>query len=93
MTATSPAWLANPTDVSEAKKKLDQHTYETVQWHFHESTGSPFWLGKKAELGFDPLNEIKTFDDLKKFPIFEDELLRGGPVERWIPKGLAGKPT
>ena len=93
MTATSPAWLANPTDVSEAKKKLDQHTYETVQWHFHESTGSPFWLGKKAELGFDPLKEINTFDDLKKFPIFEDELLRGGPVERWIPKGLAGKPT
>lgn len=93
MTATSPAWVANPTDVSEAKKKLDQHTYETVQWHFHESTGSPFWLGKKAELGFDPLKEIKTFDDLKKFPIFEDELLRGGPVERWIPKGLAGKPT
>lgn len=93
MTATSPAWLANPTDVSEAKKKLDQHTYETVQWHFHESTGSPFWLGKKAELGFDPLKEIKTFDDLKKFPMFEDEWLRGGPVERWIPKGLAGKPT
>ena len=93
MTATSPAGLANPTDVSEAKKKLDQPTYETVQWHFHESTGSPFWLGKKAELGFDPLKEIKTFDDLKKFPIFEDELLRGGPVERWIPKGLAGKPT
>ena len=93
MTATSPAWLANPNDVSEAKKKLDQHTYEPVQWHFHESTGSPFWLGKKAELGFDPLKEIKTFDDLKKFPIFEDELLRGGPVERWIPKGLAGKPT
>jgi phenylacetate-coenzyme A ligase PaaK-like adenylate-forming protein len=93
MTATLPAWLANPTDVSEAKKKLDQHTYETVQWHFHESTGSPFWLGKKAELGFDPLKEIKTFDDLKKFPIFEDESLRGGPVERWIPKGLAGKPT
>ena len=93
MTATTPAWLANPPDVSEAKKKPDQHTYETVQWHFHESTGSPFWLGKKAELGFDPLKEIKTFDDLKKFPIFEDELLRGGPVERWIPKGLAGKPT
>jgi len=93
MTATSPAWLANPTDVSEAKKKLDQHTFETVQWHFHESTGSPFWLGKKAELGFDPLKEIKTFDDLKKFPMFEDEWLRGGPVERWIPKGLAGKPT
>jgi len=36
---------------------------------------------------------VKTFDDLKKFPIFEDDWLRGGPVNRWIPKGLAGKPT
>lgn len=93
MTGTSPAWLASPSDVSEAKQRLDAHTVETVQWHFHESTGSPFWLGKKAELKFDPLNEIKCFDDLKKFPMFEDEWLRGGPVERWIPKGLAGKPT
>jgi hypothetical protein len=93
MTGTSPAWLASPSDVSEAKQRLDAHTVETVQWHFHESTGSPFWLGKKSELKFDPLKEIKCFDDLKKFPMFEDEWLRGGPVERWIPKGLAGKPT
>jgi len=93
MTGTSPAWLASPSDVSEAKQRLDAHTVETVQWHFHESTGSPFWLEKKSELKFDPLKEIKCFDDLKKFPMFEDEWLRGGPVERWIPKGLAGKPT
>jgi phenylacetate-coenzyme A ligase PaaK-like adenylate-forming protein len=76
-----------------AKKALDQHAYETVQWHFHESTGSPFWLGKKSSLKFDPLTEVKCFDDLKKFPIFEDDWLRGGPVNRWIPKGLAGRPT
>ncbi|MGV3483733.1 MAG: hypothetical protein ACO1RT_04890 [Planctomycetaceae bacterium] len=78
---------------SAAKSKLDAHTVETVQWHFHESTGSPFWLEKKAELKFDPLKEIKCFDDLKKFPLFEDDWLRGGPVRRWIPKGHAGKPT
>ena len=93
MSVSTPAWLASPSDITEARKKLDQHTHETVQWHFHDSTGSPFWLAKKAELKFDPLKEIKTFDDLKKFPMFEDEWLRGGPVERWIPKGLAGKPT
>ena len=77
----------------DAREKLDAHAVETVQWHFHESTGSPFWLGKKGELNFDPLAEVKCFDDLKKFPLFEDEWLRGGPIERWIPKGLAGKPT
>ncbi len=63
---------------AKAKEILDQHTYENVQWHFHESTGSPFWLEKKKELKFDPLKEVKNFDDLKKFPIFEDDWLRGG---------------
>lgn len=76
-----------------AKERLDQHTYETVQWHFHDSSGCPFWLEKKKELSFDPLTEVKTFEDLQKFPLFEDEWLRGGPVRRWVPKGLADKPV
>ena len=79
--------------IADAREKLDAHTYETVQWHFHESTGCPFWLQKKSELNFDPLTEVKVFDDLKKFPLFEDEWLRGGPISRWVPKGKAGKPT
>jgi hypothetical protein len=80
-------------DSKSAIELLDAHTVETVQWHFHESTGSPFWLEKKAELKFDPLSEIKCFEDLKKFPLFEDDWLRGGPVRRWVPKGLEGRPT
>src|SRR5262245_24330000 len=63
-----------------ARQKLDAHAYETVQWHFHPSTGCPFWLDYASKLKFDPLKEVKTFDDLKKFPLFEDEWLRGGPV-------------
>ncbi len=78
---------------SEAKSKLDQHVYETVQWHFHESTGCPYWLGVKKELKFDPLKEVKTFEDLKKFPLFEDDLLRGGPVRRWVPKAYENRPV
>ena len=76
-----------------AREQLDAHAYEIVQWHFHESTGCPFWLGKKSELPFDPLTEVKDYDDLKKFPLFEDEWLRGGPVGRWVPRGYAGRPT
>lgn len=76
----------------EARKQLDQHTVEIVQWHFHESTGCPFWLQKKGELKFDPLTEIHCFDDLKKFPAFEDEWLRGGPVRRWVPKAYENSP-
>ncbi|MFN0016617.1 MAG: hypothetical protein ACKVP0_00060 [Pirellulaceae bacterium] len=76
-----------------AKDQLDKHAVETIQWHFHESTGSPFWLEKKKGLKFDPLKEVKCFADIQKFPLFEDDWLRGGPISRWIPKGLAGKPT
>ncbi len=76
-----------------AKDQLDKHAFETIQWHFHDSTGSPFWLEKKKGLKFDPLQEVKCFADIQKFPLFEDDWLRGGPISRWIPKGLAGKPT
>lgn len=76
-----------------ARERLDQHAYETVQRHFHESTGCPFWLGKKSELNFDPLTEVKSYDDIKKFPLFEDEWLRGGPISRWVPKDMVDRPT
>ena len=77
----------------DARDQLDQHAYEVVQFHFHESTGCPFWLEKKAEFNFDPLTEVKGYDDIKKFPLFEDEWLRGGPVRRWVPKALSDKPV
>ncbi len=77
----------------EARDALDRHAYEVVQYHFHDSTGCPFWLEKKAELNFDPLTDVKGYDDIKKFPLFEDEWLRGGPISRWVPKGHAGKPV
>ncbi|MDX1962163.1 MAG: hypothetical protein SFX18_03355 [Pirellulales bacterium] len=76
----------------DARAKLDAQTVEMVQWHFHDSTGCPFWLEKKRELKFDPLTEVKGWDDLKKFPEFQDEWLRGGPVRRWVPQAYATKP-
>jgi len=75
-----------------SQEMLDEHTVEMVAWHFHDSTGCPFWLEKKSQLKFDPLKEIKCFEDLKKFDSFEDEWLRGGPVRRWVPKALADQP-
>jgi phenylacetate-coenzyme A ligase PaaK-like adenylate-forming protein len=78
---------------AEAKSQLDEHTVKMVHWHFSDETGSPFWLEKRSELNFNPLKDIKCFDDLKKFPLFEDDWLRGGPLRRWVPKGHANKPT
>ena len=85
--------VADEQSIARSKEKLDAHTAEIIAWHFHPSTGSPFWLEYAKTMSFDPLQEVKCFDDLKKFPAFEDEWLRGGPVTRWIPKGFAGQPA
>ncbi|MEZ6104603.1 MAG: hypothetical protein R3B96_00430 [Pirellulaceae bacterium] len=77
----------------QAKEELDAQTCRVVAYHFHDSTGCPFWLEKKRELKFDPLKEVRCYDDLKKFPEFQDEWLRGGPIRRWVPQGHAGKPV
>ncbi len=79
--------------VDEARTRLDAHVRETIQWHFSPETGCEFWLNRAKELGFDPREEVKTYDDLKKFGLFQDEWLRGGPVRKWVPRGLAHKPV
>ena len=79
--------------IKEAKTKLDAQVREVVQWHFSPDTGTPFWLDKAKEYKFNPLKDVHTFEDLSLFGTFEDEWLRGGPVQRWIPRGYAGKPT
>jgi phenylacetate-coenzyme A ligase PaaK-like adenylate-forming protein len=78
--------------VHQAREELDAHVREIVAWHFDPATGTPFWLDRAKTLGFDPRKEIKGFDDLKKFGLFEDEWLRGGPVRRWVPKAYQDKP-
>ena len=84
---------APPEDVGRAQERLDAHVREMVAWHFNPETGTPFWLERAGKLGFDPRNEVRGYSDLKKFGLFEDEWLRGGPVRRWVPRGLADKPV
>ncbi len=86
--------MSNQT-AAQAREKLDalnSWTREVVEWHFNPATGTPYWLEMAKTLDFDPRQDVKTYDDLDKFGFFRDEDLRGGPVRRWVPKGLAGKP-
>jgi hypothetical protein len=77
----------------DARRRLDEHVREIVHWHFDPATGCPFWLESAAKLDFDPRKEVGGYDDLKRFACFEDEWLRGGPVRRWLPRGLADRPA
>ena len=77
----------------EAHEQLDAHVREIIAWHFSPQTGCPFWLDFATRLGWDPRREVHAFDDLKKFPDFQDEWLRGGPVRRWVPRGFEGRPV
>ncbi len=91
MDAPSTAALSGA--ARQAKDALDAWVREVIDWHFDAKTGCPFWLDHAATLGWDPRREIRGFDDLRRFVPFEDEWLRGGPVQRWVPKGLVGKPV
>jgi len=77
--------------VKRAKDQLDAHVREIVQWHFSPDTGTPFWLEKAKGYKFNPLKDVQCFEDLRLFGFFEDEWLRGGPVQRWIPRALKNK--
>jgi hypothetical protein len=76
-----------------ARETLDAWVREVVDWHFDPASGCPFWLDYAARLGWDPRREIRGFADLKRLGPFQDEWLRGGPVRRWLPRGLAGRPV
>jgi phenylacetate-coenzyme A ligase PaaK-like adenylate-forming protein len=78
--------------IRQAREQLDAHVRDIVAWHFNPETGTPFWLERAKSFTFDPVRDVRGFDDLKKFGLFEDEWLRGGPVRRWVPKALQNRP-
>jgi phenylacetate-coenzyme A ligase PaaK-like adenylate-forming protein len=57
-----------------------------MKWHFSPNTGSPYWLQRAKTLDFDPIRDVRSFDDLKRFPNIVDEL-RDVRAQDLIPKG------
>jgi hypothetical protein len=79
--------------VEQSREALDAWVREVVAWHFDPETGTPFWLEWAARHHVDPRREVRAYQDLARLGPFEDEWLRGGPVRRWVPKGLAHRPV
>ena len=89
----SSSAAVSPAQAQAAREALDRQVREMVAWHFDPETGCPFWIDYARKLGWDPRREVGGFSDLRRLGAFEDEWLRGGPVQRWVPRGLAGKPV
>ena len=82
-----------PSTPEQAKEQLDAHAREIVRWHFSAETGSPFWLDWAKKAGWNPAEEITSFDDIiARFPHFEDEWLRDLQPEVWVPAKYKGRP-
>ncbi|HEV2634155.1 MAG TPA: hypothetical protein VGX23_03340 [Actinocrinis sp.] len=70
----------------------EEYLRAAVEWHFGEETGSPFWLERAGSFGFDPVRDVRTYEDLALFPNVADEL-RDVPVQDLIPRGYGRNPA
>ncbi|MFE9248975.1 AMP-binding protein [Streptomyces sp. NPDC007088] len=70
----------------------EEYLRAALRWHFHEDTGSPLWLDLAGRLGFDPVHDIRSFEDLGRFPDISAHL-RDRPVADLVPRGLAHEPV
>src|SRR6266702_4414071 len=76
----------------QAQQELDTHVREIITWHFSPETGCPFWLDWAKKAGWNPATDVKSFNDLLRFPHFQDEWLRDLQPEVWVPAAFKGKP-
>ena len=54
----------------------DEWLRRMMRWHFSEETASPFWLEKRQDLCFNPLEDIHTLKDMELFGRFKKDELR-----------------
>ncbi|MCX3061831.1 phenylacetate--CoA ligase family protein [Streptomyces beihaiensis] len=75
----------------DAEPDPEEYLRAAMRWHFSPETGSPFWLERAGSLDFDPLTDIRTYQDLTRFPNFASQL-RDVPAGDLIPRGYGDRP-
>jgi hypothetical protein len=69
-----------------APPELEEVIAAAMEWHFGETTGSPFWLEQARHLDFDPRRDVKTRADLARFPDL-GEAWAAAALEDLLPRG------
>jgi len=78
--------------VPQLRYGRDEWTRRMMRWHFSSQTGSPFWLRRAADLPFDPIRDVTSYQDLALFGAFDVEWLRAAAARDLLPRGFAGRP-
>ncbi|RKY18137.1 MAG: hypothetical protein DRQ55_14105 [Planctomycetota bacterium] len=86
----------------------DEHLRRALAAHLHACEGSPFWLERQRQLGFDLQRELRGVADLPRLGPFPQAELRRRPLQDFVPRrlwaqrselvlaesgGTAGRPT
>ena len=68
---------------------LDDWVRHVIDIHFHPTLGTPYWIERARELGFDPRKEIRSYSDLALLGFFPIEVLRKRDVRDFLPAAIA----
>lgn len=64
----------------------EEHLARVLDAHFDPRWGSPWWLARVRELGFDPRREIRSLSDLALLPSVPRDALATCAVETFVPR-------
>ncbi len=65
-----------------------QHIATVLALHFDPVGGSPFWLERQQQLGFDVRREIRRREDFHRLGPMDVDALRTRPVTDFVPRSL-----
>lgn len=68
-----------------------EHLARVLAAHFDPHWGTPYWLERRSELGFDPRREIRDVAELVRLGPFPQEALARRPVEHFLPRRVAAE--
>lgn len=74
--------------IEAAGRLAEARLSEVLALHFDERRGTPFWLERRRELGFDPRREIRSLADLPKLGRFLRSWQLERPIEDFVPRAL-----
>ncbi len=65
---------------------MNQHLAKVLDSHFDPKWGTPYWLERVSNLGFDPRTDIRNVEDLARFGHMPLELLAQRKIRDFIPR-------